>query len=214
MTTGTSEDGVVIWFVRHGQTDWNTQHRLQGHTDVPLNATGVAQAHAAAKRLQQVQPSFHHVVSRYNVGLSAVYESDAIDASLDVGISLEPGLREHSLGHLQGLTFAEMTPQQRRDYERLRTNPAFDGHGGESSLEMATRVRTTLATLAEQYAGKRIVAVTHGGFLYHANRNIREMSIDRSTDATTPNACICVVEWRCGKWHILEWGLTDHLASC
>ncbi|KAH9190220.1 hypothetical protein AeNC1_007813 [Aphanomyces euteiches] len=212
MTTGTSEDGVVIWFVRHGQTDWNTQHRLQGHTDVPLNATGVAQAHAAAKRLQQVQPSFHHVVSS---DLSrALITAQAIDASLDVGISLEPGLREHSLGHLQGLTFAEMTPRQRRDYERLRTNPAFDGHGGESSLEMATRVRTTLATLAEQYAGKRIVAVTHGGFLYHANRNIREMSIDRSTDATTPNACICVVEWRCGKWHILEWGLTDHLASC
>ena len=55
----------------------------------------------------------------------ALITAQAIDASLGVGISLEPGLREHNLGNLQGLTSAEMTRAHRRDYERLRIDPGM-----------------------------------------------------------------------------------------
>ncbi|KAF0699150.1 Aste57867_10271 [Aphanomyces stellatus] len=202
---------VEIWFVRHGQTDWNIEHRLQGHTDISLNATGILQANAAATHLAQVHAAtpFDHIVSSDLA--RALTTAEAIDAVLHVQITQDPGLREHNLGRLQGFTSAEMPGDLHRDYAALRSDPDFDGHGGESSRAMSTRVHTTLASLVTRFAGQRIVAVTHGGFLYHTFRHIHALSIDRSTDDKTPNACICVLQHHHGRWHILEWGLTDHL---
>ncbi|ETV90260.1 hypothetical protein H310_14915 [Aphanomyces invadans] len=207
--------GVEIWFVRHGQTDWNIDHRLQGHQDTPLNATGVGQAAATASYLAGIHSTtpFDAIVTS---DLSRAHSTaEAIASALRIPMRKDAGFREHNLGRLQGLTAGEMSPSQRREYELLRTDLEFNGHGGESSMEMATRVRTTLKSLQQQHSGQRVVVVTHGGFLFHSYRWIREMGVDRSRDdERTPNACICIVDAAndTPSWRIVKWGLTHHLS--
>ncbi|RHX96753.1 hypothetical protein DYB25_005914 [Aphanomyces astaci] len=92
----------------------------------------------------------------------------------------------------------------------------FNGHGGESSAEMAARVQTTLKSLQQQHGGQRLVVVTHGGFLFHSFRWIHAMAVDRSRDdERTPNACICIIQAtdNSPSWRVVLWGSTQHLTT-
>ena len=93
-----------ILLARHGETDWNRNGRVQGHTDIPLNATGIAQAQALAERLAG-EP------------LAAVFASDlerarvtaaAVAARHELPVSIDPDLREKNFGSWEGLTDGEI----------------------------------------------------------------------------------------------------------
>ncbi|OQR89220.1 phosphoglycerate mutase [Achlya hypogyna] len=205
--------GCELWFVRHGQTDWNVEHRLQGHKDIPLNATGRQQAAAAAAYLatQHASAPFDALLSS---DLSRAFATaETIQSALGIGlIATDAGLREHALGSLEGHIAGEMPPDIRRAYANLRSDPDYVcPGGGESSRQMYERVVATLEQLPRAYAGKRVVVTTHGGWLFHAYRYVHQLSIDRSQDAI-PNACICIVRWDPREmWSVQAWGLTKHL---
>ncbi|EQC25692.1 hypothetical protein, variant [Saprolegnia diclina VS20] len=185
-----------LWFVRHGQTDWNVDQRLQGHEDVPLNEAGRQQAAAAATYLQGL-----HATARFDAIVSsdlsrALATAEAIRGALGItAIETDAGLREHALGSLQGHVVRAMPPHLRREYDNLRTNPDYKSPGGgESSRQMYERVVRTLDSLPQRYPGQRVLVTTHGGWLFHAHRYLLQLSIDRSQDAI-PNACICIVRF-------------------
>ena len=139
-----------ILAIRHGETAWNTESRIQGHTDIPLNDTGLWQAERVAQAL-------------LGESLQAVYSSDlqrarttaeAIAQAQQLTLSLDPGLRERHFGHLEGLTHQEITarwPEQARRWRER--DPAFGPDGGETLQAFYDRVVCTLAGLARRHPG-------------------------------------------------------------
>ncbi|GGJ38486.1 histidine phosphatase family protein [Paenarthrobacter histidinolovorans] len=136
--------------VRHGQTDWNAERRLQGATDIPLNDTGRGQARDAVAFLSGQQ--WDTVVSS---PLSRAAETAEIIAD-GLGLSvarLVPDLIERSFGPAEGL-------QAGPELEALRIPGGF--RGGESDDDAADRGIAALEALAREFAGKRVLVVAHG----------------------------------------------------
>lgn len=130
--------------VRHGETDWNAEGRLQGHTDTPLNDYGRRQARALAERLAGQQ-----FAALYASDLARARETaEILGGVLGLGVELDPGLREKNWGTWEGLTPSE------RDAVEL---------AGESSGAHRERTLATLRRIAERHPDDRALVVTHGG---------------------------------------------------
>lgn len=159
---------VSKWYlVRHGETDWNQQHRFQGQADPPLNAVGRAQARAAGERLAEV-------------ALAAAYVSDlarctataaAIVRAREVPVTELAGLREKRFGEWEGLTYHEAEARDPERYRRIFRVATYDGTTappeGESDLQVLQRVATVAGRLRAAYRGsdRNILVVGHGGSL-------------------------------------------------
>ncbi|PCN47173.1 histidine phosphatase family protein [Curtobacterium sp. 'Ferrero'] len=138
--------------VRHGETDWNRQRRIQGSTDVPLNDTGRAQAAGAADLLARRR--FDAVVAS---PLSRAFETGSIIADR-LGLRVPDtyaGLVERSYGEAEGLTDAEI---------RVRY-PHDDVPGRESRAALLARVTEQLAEIAVRFDGGSVVVATHGAVI-------------------------------------------------
>ena len=105
--------------VRHGETPWNAERRLQGHQDIPLNALGLAQARAAGTYLKEKhrQSCFSAVIS--SDLLRARQTAEAVGAALALPVELAPALRERHYGDFEGKTPADAAIFAPRDYEAL-----------------------------------------------------------------------------------------------
>jgi 2,3-bisphosphoglycerate-dependent phosphoglycerate mutase len=149
---------ATLLLVRHGETDWNREHRFQGHADPPLNRTGREQARDLAEQLAEVPLSavFASPLRR------ALDTAEAVAAPHDVRVVQEPGLREVDLGSWTGLTRAQV---EQRDPEGYRRWLDY-GHGwadGESYEALGERVVATLLAIAAGRDGATVAVVTHGG---------------------------------------------------
>lgn len=142
-----------IYLVRHGETDWNAQRRIQGSTDIPLNDTGREQAAITGRLLARRQ--WDAVVSS---PLSRAFETASIIAR-EVGLP-EPTTREalveRAYGEAEGLDWEEVD----------RRFPGDDPVPGRETREQVTdRVIPSLIELAEEHPGKDIIVVSHGGVI-------------------------------------------------
>lgn len=136
--------------VRHGQTDWNAERRLQGSTDIPLNDVGRGQARDAVPALSDQQ---WDVVVSSPLGRAAE-TAEIIAEGLGLTVArLVPELIERSFGPAEGL-------QAGPELEALRTPGGF--RGGESDDDAAARGLAALEALAVEFAGKRVLVVAHG----------------------------------------------------
>jgi uncharacterized phosphatase len=143
---------TTILLVRHGETDWNVERRVQGHTDRPLNDRGREQAHSLAERLASER-------------LDAVYSSDlqrALDtarptaAAHGLDVVPLPALREKDFGTWEGLSDTEI----RTRFPQSASGPWGDA---ETTEDVAARVLDALRDVAERHPGGRVLVVTHGG---------------------------------------------------
>jgi uncharacterized phosphatase len=143
---------TTILLARHGETDWNVDRRVQGHSDTPLNDTGRDQAKALGDELA-------------NVEIDAVYSSDLMRAhetarlvaqprGLDV--TAIPDLRERHFGTWEGLTDEEIFSR----FPEAREGPWGDG---ETREQMADRVLAALHRIAETHPNASVLVVSHGG---------------------------------------------------
>jgi probable phosphoglycerate mutase len=136
--------------VRHGQTDWNAQRRLQGSTDIPLNDVGRGQARDAVAVLSGQE--WDAIVSS-PLGRAAETANLIADG---LGLSVArhiPELTERSFGPAEGL-------QAGPELDALRIPGGF--RGAESEDEAASRGLAALETLAEEFRGRRVLVVAHG----------------------------------------------------
>jgi broad specificity phosphatase PhoE len=148
-----------VYLVRHGETDFNREHRLQGALDVPLNKVGIAQARRLADRLAALPIAC--ITSSPLVRASAT--AAILAAACRCPLHLDPRLREVDHGSWSGLTLADIGrrfPALVRN-EQL-TPAAFDVSGGERLSEVHGRVAEALADLLTNHEGEGVLVVGHG----------------------------------------------------
>lgn len=145
---------MTIALMRHGQTDWNLVGRVQGHTNIPLNDTGRAQAREAAEMLVEQGRNWSLITSS---PLDRARETAEIIATR-LGISLASpidSLIEQRYGEAEGVSVAELETRW----------PNRDFKFGETSEEVAERGLRTIEEIWETHAGNPVLAVTHGAFI-------------------------------------------------
>ena len=201
-------EAARLLVIRHGETTWNVDTRIQGQLNVGLNDTGRWQAERLAQALAG-EP------------ISAIYASDlerAFDTALHVGratgiaVSPETGLRERHFGEFQGKTWAEIETSRPEQARLWRTrDPDFAPAGGESLLELRARVVATAEKLAARHAGELIVLVGHGGVMDVLYRAATRLDIQAPRTWALGNAAINRLLWTPEGFSLVGWADTLHL---
>lgn len=150
---------TLLYLVRHGETDWNRERRLQGTLDVPLNDIGIAQARQLAGRFTALPIAC--------VASSPLIRSSATAAVLAKAcgcpLRIDARLREIDHGSWSGLTMADIARRFPSLVENGQlTSEAFDASGGECLLDVSRRVSDVLADLLSWNQGQSVVVVGHG----------------------------------------------------
>jgi len=197
-----------VLLIRHGETEWNLVNRIQGSSDSPLTAKGQAQAKALADRLAAEAIDALHVSDLGRTRQTA----DPIAAALGLAPVLEPALRERNYGAWEGLTFAEARLEYPQEYERFSSHDPYSAAPrGESALQFQQRIVGALTRLAQDYRGKRVAVVTHGGPLGVMYRWAMALGLDAPRNYSIANASINRLSFDGTYWRIERWGEVDHL---
>ncbi|MGB3429918.1 MAG: histidine phosphatase family protein [Burkholderiaceae bacterium] len=198
--------------IRHGETAWNAEHRIQGHLDIPLSAAGVRQARRLAQRLA-------------NERVDAVYSSELARAWLTalplaerLGLEVvpEPRLRERCFGVFEGLTLDEIAAQHPEAFRLWRArDPGWAMDGGESGQQLIDRVMEAMHDIAGRHRGETVAIVTHGGVLDVAYRAARALDWDAPREHQMLNASInrVRVTFSPPALAMVDWGDVAHLTE-
>lgn len=201
---------IRICLVRHGETDWNVQRRIQGQVDIELNAQGLAQAAATAHAL-----SGHRFDAIHSSDLArARVTAQTAATTLGLPLHFTPALRERDYGGFQTLTYAEAAQRHPDTYARFESrdpHAAFPG-GGESLVDFDRRVRGFLDSL-RCAAPATLLLVTHGGVLDLVNRIARDHDLCRPRDFDIPNCALNWIVHDGQRWQLERWADTGHLAD-
>ena len=172
-----SEPGprCLIYFARHGETDWNLQQRIQGHTDIPLNSTGIAQAHDLGEKLADIpfSAAFSSDLSRARQTAEIILEQRTLsqEKCSPLQVQTSRSLRERGSGQLEGLNKSQyeehirpffLSPRSltRETYLHSAWHPEI-----ETTHAVYQRVSTFLYALLHRHAGESILVVSHGGVI-------------------------------------------------
>lgn len=197
-----------IVLIRHGETDWNRERRLQGQLDVPLNTQGLEQAAQLGKALARER-------------FDAVYASDLSRAKQtaqaladEVGVTVrdDAGLRERCYGQFEGLTYAEVAAQHPADFDAWQNRvPEFAPPGGETLTEFHERAVEAALRLIRRHPGERIALVSHGGVLDCLYRHANAMTLTEPRQHELRNASINRLSSDGHQLTVLQWGDVAHL---
>jgi probable phosphoglycerate mutase len=198
-----------ILAIRHGETPWNVETRIQGHTDIGLNEEGLWQAQQLAKALgaEDIDAVYASDLSR------AFTTAQAIASSRQLTVNKLPGLRERHLGHFQGQTWAEIEDQYPEDATRWRKRePDWTPQGGGESLVMLNeRIAALAHQIAAQHIGQHIVWVTHGGVLDILYRLATKQSLQAPRTWSLRNTAINRLLWTAEGLQLVGWADERHL---
>ena len=201
-----------LLLIRHGETAWNAEHRIQGQLDIPLSPLGVLQATRLAECLAN-----EAIDAVYSSGQSRAWLTAApVAARLGLDVIAEPRLRERSFGIFEGLTLDEIAARYPAEFKKWRErDPAWRPEGGESGQQLIDRVLSAVVDIGTEHAGQTVVLVSHGGVLdvvyraarvleWHAPREHQMLNaaVNRLTAAASPLAL-----------SIDHWGDVAHLSE-
>jgi probable phosphoglycerate mutase len=194
--------------IRHGETAWNVDTRIQGHLDIGLNEHG----HWQAQRLAQALAA-QDIAAVYASDLSRAFETGRYLAqATGAPITPEPGLRERCFGQFQGRTFAEIEAELPAQALRWRKrDPDFAPEGGESLEQLYTRVVQTCQRLAALHPGQQIAVVGHGGVMDVLYRAATGQSLQAARTWALGNAAINRLLWSPQGFTLVGWADVGHL---
>ena len=193
----------MLW--RHGQTTWNAEHRFQGQTDIPLDATGEAQAEQAARCLAPLRPD-----ALFSSDLTRAQQTAAPLARLTgLPVSLDKDLRERFGGDWEGLADAEI--RERYPAERATWNPP----NGEPTSVVADRMVSALIRIAGTLDnGQLAVVVGHGAALRLGMERILGLpAAGTPVLGSLANCSWSVLELRDAHWRLNEYNMVAFTAA-
>jgi probable phosphoglycerate mutase len=205
-----TEPVTRILAIRHGETAWNVETRIQGQRDIGLNDTGRWQAHRLAFALADDR-------------LDAVYSSDlqrALDtaaglaARAGLAVRTDPALRERSFGIFEALTFAEIEQRYPGESLRWRQRDAnFGPDGGETLNAFYQRAVSAVAAIAARHRGQHVAVVTHGGVLDALYRAASRIALDAPRTWHIGNASLNRLLHGDHGFTLVGWSDSLHLES-
>lgn len=198
--------------IRHGETAWNAEHRIQGHLDIPLSTTGMRQSARLAERLaaERIDAVYSSELAR--AWLTAV----PLAERLGVEVVPEPRLRERCFGIFEGHTLDEIATSHPEAFRQWRArDPAWAMEGGESGQQLIDRVLAALHDIAGRHRGQTVAIVTHGGVLDVAYRAARALDWDAPREHQMLNASINRLRatFSPPALAMVEWGDVAHLSE-
>ncbi|WP_321800098.1 histidine phosphatase family protein [Caballeronia sp. J97] len=201
-----------VFFIRHGETDWNRIKRIQGHIDIPLSGHGFLQAEQLGQRLAR------------EGRIDAVYSSDLQRArqtarpfadALGLDVRLSEGLRERFYGAFQGHDSDEISDKFPAEYVEWQTrDPGFSPPGdGESQRVFYHRVVHAMEPILAAHQQGRIAVVAHGGVLDCIYRFAMKLSLQEPRNWPLLNCSVNVVDYENGGARVVSWGDITHLST-
>ena len=181
----------TLLIVRHGETDWNAEGRIQGHTDIGLSDTGAEQARLLGARLA-------------SMGIDVAYCSDMKRTSetaafalgdRDVVINRTPRLREYDKGSYEGLTLPEIKAQFPEDYPRyLEKNLDYAPAGGETTRGVSLRMAEVFGEIKAKHLNETVLVVGHGGSLRAGMVSLLRMPLEGNWSFVFGNCSLTMVD--------------------
>lgn len=200
---------TALCLVRHGETAWNAEGRVQGQLDIVLNAAGLAQARAVASVLK-------------SESFAAIYSSDLLRAQqtaqptadlLRKKVVLDKNLRERHYGMFQGMTYTEASVRIPEGYARFKAkDPDYDFGTGEALKDFNSRSLLLISKIVQNHEGENVLLFTHGGVLEMVYRHATGRGLSTPRDFEIPNAGISRVEIGAGGWRVVSWADIGHLS--
>ncbi len=212
---------IDLILIRHGETSWNVERRLQGHLDIDLNAHGRVQAAALATALAK-EPLDAIICSDLQRALQTAH---TIAQHNHLPCVVQPQWRERNFGGFEGeliSTLPQRYPVEYANWRACHTDSTFppNAHGeytGESIRQFHARIENAFLTLAREFPGKKIAVVTHGGILECAYRISHQLALNAPRQTSMQNASlnrfVLSIEHNRPKLDLVEWGDTAHLTS-
>jgi probable phosphoglycerate mutase len=199
---------ATLCVVRHGETAWNAEGRVQGQLDIPLGPAGHSQARCVASAL-----ATRRFAALYSSDLARVRETASpLARKLGLELRIDARLRERHYGIFQGLTYAEAKAKLPADYQRFRAkDPDYAFGTGESLREFFSRSVACLEEIAGRHAGEEALVFTHGGVLEMIYRHATGRGLSTPRDFEVPNAALNWLERAPAGWRVLGWADCAHL---
>lgn len=199
-----------LLLVRHGQSEWNREERIQGQSGPGLTDVGRRQAACIAAWLADTVPGAEVVSSDLP---RCVETARPVAEELGVGVSVDADLRERDLGDWTGCLVTEVRGAEPERFARWR-----DGHdvvpevGGESSEELTGRVVPALASRLDAQGGEgAVVVVTHAGPVWHGTHGL--LGLEPGILSGVENAAITEITAQRGERRLRVWNQTAHLPA-
>jgi probable phosphoglycerate mutase len=195
--------------VRHGETQWNIDARIQGHGDSGLTGAGLAQADAIARRL--AGESFDALIAS-DLG-RALRTADRIAAATGHRVEADARFRERNFGIAEGITYEELHRQFPGAFGRhlQDLDPDFRVPEAETRREFYARIGRAFEELSREREGGRVLVVCHGGVLASLFRHIHGIPAGEQASIRIPNAAYNRVVRDASGWSVEAWADTAHL---
>ena len=180
-----------LYIARHGETVWNSEGRIQGHTDVALSDRGREQARSLARRLRDV--SFD---AAYASDLKRAFETaSTVLEGRDVPLNPTPRLREYHKGAFEGLTEPELRARYPSEYPGyIAKDLDYAPEGGETTREVSTRMAEVISEIKERHLDENVLVVGHGGSLRATMMALLGMSMDANWRFVFGNCTLTIID--------------------
>ena len=209
----TEQQHTRVLAIRHGETAWNVDTRIQGHLDIPLNDTGRWQARQVALALadERIDAVYSSDLLRAHETAQTVASRGGVGVGVGV-VTTDIGLRERSFGVFEGLTYREIQQRWPEQGERWRRrDPDFGPEGGETLRDFYARCIATMTRLAAAHPGQNIALVAHGGVMDCLYRAALGLALDAPRSWRLGNASINRVLYSPQGFTLVGWSNTQHL---
>ena len=196
-----------IILIRHGETEWNSQQRMQGHSNSDLSSVGQAQIQALGQRMKNVL--FDLIYS--SDSLRAIQTAEAITQFSGHELKIDLRLREKNLGVFEGLTSEEARERHPEVFRLLKTaGSKYVIDEGESTQQLQDRALEIVDEIRIKHPEERVLLVTHGGFIRVVIKHSLGLSLETPTRFLIRNTGVFRLVWE-DKWIVSQMGGVSHL---
>ena len=185
-----------VYVVRHGETDWNRQGRLQGGTDVPLNTNGIAQATACRQYFSE-----NKAAAIFTSPLKRAYHTATIlNEPFHLPLMPLPQFKERTFGQAEGMTYEE----------RSKVYPRKNYPGQESFPHFIERLKDGLRIIEQRYPDDTVILIAHGAVIHNLFQIVENDDLFPQ-NARLSNGGISTMYTKNGKWWLGKYNETHHL---
>jgi len=197
-----------LYFIRHGRSTWNAEHRIQGRADPPLDEVGREQARRLAERLRGGKP----LAALYASSLQRARETaDIVGEALGLPVIADERLREHDVGDLAGLSWAQIEEQFPGVARRwAEADESLELPGAEPRAQFRAQVAAVVEEIIAQYAEGPVGVVSHGGTIGAYLNHLLKIS-SRYAPFRFGNASLSIVDVNLVRPRIVLLNDTCHL---